>query len=84
MEKIRAAKIPPGLVAADLRTRPTDFASGVLCDHCTGITVGGQRCCTGVESSRDRPWETERMVRPALIPPTPGAPICVQPAEVLW
>jgi len=50
-----------GLVAADLRTRPTDFASGVLCDHCTGITVGGQRCCTGVESSRDRPWETERM-----------------------
>jgi hypothetical protein len=50
-----------GLVAADLRTRPKDFASGVICEHCSGVTVGGPRCCSGDERSPARPWESERM-----------------------
>lgn len=50
-----------GLVAADLRTRPADFASGVICVHCSGIAVGAQRCCTGGQARRDRPWESESM-----------------------
>jgi hypothetical protein len=51
-----------GLIAADLGMRPDDFASGALCEQCSGVAVGEARCCGGAtQQGRDRPWETERM-----------------------